>query len=68
MIFIGQAHKQNIAVVKGDTGAIGTTEDQSFLSLSISTSKPPRSTSEGYSGYQVLKGVGLNKRCAKWMG
>ena len=43
MIAIDQTHKQNITVIKGDRGAIGTIEDQYkafFLSLSINTSKP----------------------------
>ena len=35
MIAIDQAHKQHIAVIKGDRGTIGITEDKSFLSLSF---------------------------------
>ena len=50
MIAIDQAHKQNIAVIKGDRGAIGTTEDQYkafFFSLSIFTSKPQGGLQKG---------------------
>ena len=59
MIAIDQPHKQNIAVVKGDRGAIGIFEDKYkafYLSLPANTSLPPKWTSEGYSGYQVLNG------------
>ena len=50
MIAVDKAHKQNIAVIKGDRGAIGTTEDQYkafFLSLSINTSKPQGGLQKG---------------------
>ena len=50
MIAIDQAHKQIIADIKGDRGAIGTTEDQYkafFLSLSIKTSKPQGGLQKG---------------------
>ena len=48
MIAIDQAHKQIIADIKGDRGAIGTTEDQyKAFFLSINTSKPQGGLQKG---------------------